>query len=73
MIYLIRHGKAKFAWMPAIPMVFYSFVTSVYFLSASFILSLDINVSYMLGAVLTIVNLVATILRGKKMPKLKEA
>jgi carbon starvation protein CstA len=66
MIYLMRHGKTKYLWLPAIPLVFYSFITSTYILSAPIGLSLDMTVAFIIGGVLTAAIFTASIYRGKK-------
>ncbi|SCW61232.1 Carbon starvation protein CstA [Ruminococcaceae bacterium YRB3002] len=54
-IYLMRNGKAKFAWMPLIPFIFYTFVTSSYFLNSPIGLSLSINLAYIGAGIFTAV------------------
>ncbi|MBO4459020.1 MAG: carbon starvation protein A [Clostridiales bacterium] len=71
MIYLIRHGKAKFSWMPAIPLIFYSFVTSAYIFSSPFGFKLNMDLSYILAAVFTASVLLVTILRARKLTDTK--
>ncbi len=66
MIYLIRHGKSKFVWMPAIPFLFYSFVTSSYLLSAPVGFSVDITLSYIIAGVFTAVIFAGVLYRGIK-------
>ena len=66
MIYLMRHGKTKFVWMPAIPFVFYAFVTSSYLLSAPIGLSLDMTVSFIIAGVFTVLIFAGTVYLGKK-------
>ena len=64
MVWLIRHGKGRFAWMPAIPFVFYCFVVTTYILSTPFGLNLDMNISYIIGGVFTMAALIAVIISG---------
>ena len=65
----MRHGKAKYLWMPAIPFVFYAFVTTSYLMSAQVGFSLDIIVSYIIAAVFTVVIFAGVLyLGGKKAP-----
>ena len=66
MIYLIRHGKAKFAWIPAIPFTFYSFIVSTYLVNSSIGFSLEITLSYIIGGVFTAVILTALLLTNRK-------
>ena len=66
MIYLMRHGKAKYLWIPAIPLVFYSFITTAYILSEPIGLSLDMTVAFIIGGVLTAAIFAASIYRGRK-------
>ncbi len=66
MIYLMRHGKTKYLWIPAIPLVFYSFITSAYILSAPIGLSLDMTVAYIIGGVLAAAIFAGSIYRGRK-------
>ncbi|MBQ4311548.1 MAG: carbon starvation protein A, partial [Oscillospiraceae bacterium] len=66
MIYLMRHGKTRFMWMPAIPFVFYSFVTSSYLLSAPVGFALDITVSYIIAGVFSALIFAGAVYLGKK-------
>ncbi|MCR5194884.1 MAG: carbon starvation protein A [Pseudobutyrivibrio sp.] len=65
-IYLMGVGKKKFIWMPMIPLVFYSFVTTSYIFSTQVGFALPMPVAYTIGAVFTLVVVVATIIRGSK-------
>lgn len=55
MIWLMRNGRRKFLWIPLIPLVFYSFITTSYIMSAPIGLSLPYGVSYAIGTAFTIV------------------
>ena len=67
MIYLMRHGKTKFVWMPAIPLLFYSFVTISYLLSAPVGFSLDLSLSFIIAGVFTAFIFAGVIYRGIRM------
>lgn len=69
MIYLMRENKWKFIWMPAIPFLFYAFITSSYILSAPIGLSLNMTASYIIGGAFTLVAFAAVVIRGRKMIK----
>ena len=66
MIYLMRHGKTKFLWIPAIPLVFYSFITSTYILTAPIGLRLDMTVAFIVGGVFTAAVFAYSLYRGRK-------
>lgn len=66
MIYMMHHGKTKYVWMPAIPLLFYSFVTTSYLLSAPEGFSLDITLSYIISGVFTGFIFAAAIYRGSR-------
>ena len=66
MIYLMRRGKTKYLWLPAIPLIFYSFITSSYILSAPIGLSLDMTIAFIIGGVLTAAIFAASVYRGRK-------
>ncbi len=65
-IWLIRHGKAKYAWMPMIVLIFYAFITFTYILSAKIGLRLPYIPSIVLGALIAVVIGGATVMRGRK-------
>ena len=69
MIYLMRHGKAAFLWIPAIPLVFYSFIISSYILSAPIGLSLDMTAALIIGVVFAVLVFAASYYRGRKIPQ----
>ena len=74
MVWMIRSGRGKFAFMPAIPFVFYCFVISTYILSSPIGLKLAMNISYIIGGVFTTAALTAVIIlgvRGKKCGSLR--
>ena len=64
-IYFVRNKRAKYSWIPAIPLVFYAFITSAYLFSAPIGFSLNISVSYIIGGVFTVFVLVGTIFTAK--------
>lgn len=66
MIYLMRGGKGRAALIPAVPFLFYAFVTSVYILSAPLGLSLDMVISCILGGIFTVAATVYTICEGRR-------
>lgn len=66
LIWLMKHGKKKFLWIPLIPLCFYSFMTSAYICSAKIGLNLPYGVSLVIGAVVAIVVASAAILKGGK-------
>ena len=65
-IYLVKNNKAKFAWIPAIPFVFYAFITSSYIASAPIGLSLDIGIAYIIGTVFTVLAFGGVLLSARK-------
>ena len=71
MIYMMRHGKTKYLWMPAIPFLFYSFVTTSYLLSASEGFSLDMTLSYTIAGVFTVFIFAASIYRARKLSQIE--
>ncbi len=71
MIFMMRHGKAKYLWMPAIPFLFYSFVTTSYLLSATEGFSLDMMLSYTLAGVFTVFIFAASIYRAMKLSQIE--
>ncbi len=66
MIYLIHHGKGHFAWMPAIPLIFYSFVTSYYILTATIGLSLNFRLASIIAGIFTTFVFVGTEYIGRR-------
>jgi carbon starvation protein CstA len=65
-VYLVRSGKARFAWMPAIPLVFYSFITSAYLFNAPIGFSLDIGIAYIIAGVFTAFVLAGTVYTARR-------
>ena len=65
-IYLMWNGRKRFLWMPLIPLMFYSFVTSSYLLGTETGFSLPMPAAYAGGAVFTAVVTFAVIRKGNK-------
>ena len=65
-IWLMRHGKAKFVWVPMIVQCFYTFITCSYIFSAKIGFRLPYEVSLILGAVCAVVIGAATFVWGRK-------
>ena len=68
-IYLMSHDKMKYAWIPMIPLAFYSFITTTYLLSAPIGPRLDYNISLIIAGIFTSAVLIATNRRGNLMRK----
>lgn len=64
-IWLMRHGKKKYLWVPLIPLVFYAFITCSYLMSASIGFSLPYRTSFVIGAVFAMAVGIASIYCGK--------
>jgi len=65
LIWMMRQGKARYLWIPLLPLVFYAFVTSLYIFSAKIGFSLPFPVSAGLAAVFSAAVSVASILKGR--------
>ena len=65
-IWLMRHGKEKYVWMPMIVLVFYAFITSAYILGAKIGFRLPYVPSIVLGALFAAAVGIATFIWGKK-------
>lgn len=65
-IYLIGHGKSKFAWMPMIPGIWYAFVTSTYIFNAKIGFNIPWTFAYILGACFAVAYVIVVINFGKK-------
>ena len=65
-VWMFENGKAKFAWMPLIPGVFYAFVTMSYIFNAKIGFNCPWNVAYIIAAVLSVAYMVVIIVSGKK-------
>ncbi len=66
MIWLMRHDRKKYLWIPLIPLAFYAFITSTYILSAKIGFHLPMGISYLLGLGFTCVVTGASLWRGRK-------
>ena len=55
LIWLMRHDRKKYLWMPLIPLAFYAFITCSYLMNAEIGLSLPYGVSLGIGAVFAVV------------------
>ncbi len=64
LIWMMRHDKAKFLWIPLIPLVFYSFVTCSYIMNAKIGFGLPLSNSMCIGAVFAGLVAGASIMRG---------
>ena len=66
LIWLMRHGRKKYLWIPLIPLAFYAFITSSYILSAKIGFSLQFNIAYILGACVTLLICGLAVWKGAK-------
>lgn len=66
LIWLMRHGKEKYLWMPLLPLAFYSFITCSYICSAKIGLSLPYNTSLIIGVVFALLISAAAIFKGSR-------
>ena len=64
LIWMMRNNRRRFAWMPAIPLIFYSFVVSSYILNAQIGFRFSWNIAYCFAAMFAVVVLAAVIRRG---------
>ena len=64
LIWMMRNNRQRFAWMPAIPLIFYSFVVSSYILNAQIGFRISWNIAYCFAAMFAVVILAAVIRRG---------
>lgn len=63
-IWLMRRDRKKYLWIPLIPLMFYSFITSAYILSSKIGFHLPMTVSYGLAALFTVIVAGISIRRG---------
>ncbi len=68
-IYLIGSGKAKFAFIPMIPGVWYAFVTFTYIMNAKIGFHIPWTYAYILGGVFACAYLIVVISWGRKRAK----
>ena len=68
-IYFIWNGKAKFAWIPGIPFVFYFFVSASHLLQSKIGFGMHITTSYIVSGILTALALAGVIYLGIRKPK----
>lgn len=66
LIWLMRHGKKEYLWMPLLPLAFYSFITCSYICSAKIGLSLPYNTSLIIGVVFALLISAAAIFKGSR-------
>ena len=66
LIWFMKNGRRRFLWIPLIPLVFYSFITCAYLMSAEIGLSLPYGVSLVIGAAFAILVAAEAIRRGMK-------
>ena len=65
LIWMMRHDRKRYIWMPAIPLVFYSFVISFYILNARIGFLLPWAAAYIGGFLFTIVVIILALRFGK--------
>ncbi len=65
-VWLMRHDRAKYVWIPMIVLGFYSFITCSYILSAKIGFRLPYAAALVLGALFAIAVGAATFIRGRK-------
>ena len=68
-VYLIGHGKGKFAWIPMLPGVWYAFVTFTYIMNAKIGFNIPWTVAYVLGVCFALAYLIVVLAWGKKRAK----
>ena len=68
MIYFIRNGKAKFAWIPAIPFAFYFFISTTYLMQSRIGFRMNITAAYIAGGIITALALAGTVYLGIRKP-----
>ena len=66
LIWLMRHEKAKFLWIPLIPLAFYAFITCAYIMGAKIGFGLPYEVSLIIGGVFSLAICAAAIIKGKR-------
>jgi len=66
LIWMMRHDRKKYIWMPAIPLVFYSFIISTYILNAQFGFRLPWPAAYIGGLLFSVVIFVSTFRKGNQ-------
>ena len=66
LIWLMKHERKKYLWMPLIPLAFYSFITCSYICNAKIGLSLPYNTSLAIGAIFASVISAAVIFKGSR-------
>lgn len=66
LIWMIKTGRRGFAWIPAIPMLFYSFVIASYILNAQIGFRLPWGIAYVIAAVFTALVLIASVYRARR-------
>ena len=65
-VWMFENGKGKFVWIPLIPGGFYAFITITYISNAQIGFNFPWNISYIIGIVLAVAYVGATIWYGKK-------
>jgi len=65
-IYLLEHGKGKYAWMPMIPGFWYAFVTCTYIMNAKIGFHIPWTGAYVIGLVFAVLYVCIVIRTGKK-------
>ena len=65
-IWLMRHGKGKFVWVPMIVMSFYAFVTCSYIFNAKIGFRIPYVPSLVMGAVCAVLLAAAVLIWGRK-------
>ena len=66
MIWMMRHDRKKYIWMPAIPLAFYSMIVSSYILGSSIGLGLPWPISYTGGVLFSVIIIVCTFRKGNQ-------
>ncbi len=65
-IWFMQNDRKKYMWIPLIPLVFYAFVVSSYLLCTKIGFSVPYEISLVVGAIVTTVIIIFTVLRGNK-------
>ena len=65
-IYLFRHDKKRYVWMPFIPLVFYSFVTCSYIMNSKIGFGISYVTSCVIGGVFAVAVVAVTLYFSRK-------
>ncbi len=63
-IWFMKNDRKKQVWIPVIPLVFYSYIISVYIVSAPIGFSLPLSLAAVIGMVFTVAVVAAIVYKG---------